>query len=372
MTMGVTRLGKTNRSDATRACPLVWIDIDNPPQVQYLLPFRAVFEAAGLDVAVTARDYGRTVEMLQAAGAHPHVFGTRVGRGRMRKGTAAVLRAREQMRFFAQVGRPDVLLAAARSSAIAAWRMHIPAYLIGDYEHIHLAIYRLTGSNIFYPEIVGSAHYVRHGLRESQLIPFRGLKEDLTFAGLDLDQVEPYDLGDLPDDEVKVLFRPPAETSHYHNARSGEMARAALEWLAERGAVVVFSPREAHQVALLDGLPWTRPPLILHRSVPFASLLKSVDAVFCAGGTMLREAAYLGIPAYSIFCSQVGAVDCWLQEIGRARLLTSPAEFSAVDLRKRGPLQRLDSNPNLLNQLAGVVTAAVGQRSEGNPCLAAA
>jgi len=372
MTMGVTRLAEGGRAGRPAADGCVWIDIDNPPQVQYLLPFCAAFEAAGLDTVVTARDYGRTVEMLQAAGARPQVFGKRVGRGTLRKGAAAVLRAREQTRFFAALGRPDVLLAASRSAAVAAWRMGVPGYLIGDYEHIHLAIYRLTGSKIFYPELVGAEHYVRHGLRGDQLIPFRGLKEDLTFAGLDLDQVEPCDLGDTPADAVRVLFRPPSETSHYHDDRSTEMARATLAWLAEAGAVVVFAPREPEQVVLLEDLSWRHPPVILERSIPFASLLKSVDAVICSGGTMLREAAYLGIPAYSIFCSQTGAVDRWLQDIGRAWLLQSPAELSRIELRKRPPLRRLDSNPKLLDQLAEVVIAAARQRRRGDQCLKAA
>jgi uncharacterized protein len=372
MTMGVMRLGEGSRVDGGRTDGQVWIDIDNPPQVQYLLPFRAAFAAAGLDTVVTARDYGRTVEMLQAAGARPHVFGKRVGRGKVRKGAAAFRRAHEQVRFFAALRAPDVLLAASRSAAVAAWRMGIPGYLIGDYEHIHLAIYRLTGSKIFYPELVGRDHYLRHGLREDQLIPFHGLKEDLTFAGLDLDRVEAHDLGDVPPHAVKVLFRPPSETSHYHDGRSTEMARAALAWLARAGALIVFAPRERDQVRLLEDLPWRHPPLTLERSVPFASLLKSVDAVVCSGGTMLREAAYLGIPAYSIFCSQTGAIDRWLQDIGRAELLQSPADLGRIELRKRAPLQRLDSNPKLLDQLAQVVIAAVRQRRRADQCLTAA
>ena len=48
--------------------PLVWIDIDNPPQVQYLLPFRRAFEERGFDVVVTARDYGITLELLRDRG----------------------------------------------------------------------------------------------------------------------------------------------------------------------------------------------------------------------------------------------------------------------------------------------------------------
>ena len=55
--------------------------------------------------------------------------------------------------------------------------------------------------------------------------------------------------------------------------------------------------------------------------MPFVALLKSVDAVVCAGGTMLREAAYLGIPAYSIFQSRMGGVDLRLEQLGRAVLL---------------------------------------------------
>jgi len=372
MVMSVTRLGDGGSLDAGEARGRVWIDIDNPPQVQYLLPFRAAFAAAGLDTVITARDYGRTVEMLHAAGARPHVFGKRVGRGRLRKGAAAFLRAHEQVRFFEHRGTPDALLAASRSAAVAAWRMGIPGYLIGDYEHIHLAIYRLTGSKIFYPELVGPEHYVRRGLREDQLIPFRGLKEDLTFSGLDLDQVKAYDLGDIPQWTVKVLFRPPAETSHYHSERSSEMARAALAWLARHGALVVFAPRETGQRALLDGLPWRHPPVTLQRSIPFASLLKAVDAVVCSGGTMLREAAYLGIPAYSIFCSRTGAVDRWLQDIGRVTLLQSPGDLSKIELRKRAPLRRLYTNPELLDQLTQVVIAAVTQRRQVNLCLAAA
>jgi predicted glycosyltransferase len=370
--MGVMRLAEGTRVDGGRTEGLVWIDVDNPPQVQYLLPFRAAFEAAGLDTVITARDYGRTVEMLQAAGARPHVFGKRVGRGKVRKGAAALQRAREQVRFFSTLSRPDVLLAASRSAAVAAWRMGIPGYLIGDYEHIHLAIYRLTGSKIFYPELVGREHYLRHGLREDQLIPFQGLKEDLTFASVDLDRVEAHDLGDVPADAVKVLFRPPAETSHYHETRSTEMAQAALRWLAEAGALVVFAPREPSQAKLLEDLPWRQPPLTLERSVPFASLLKSVDAVVCSGGTMLREAAYLGIPSYSIFCSQTGAIDLWLQDVGRAVLLHSPADLGRIELHKRGPLQRLDSNPKLLEQLGEVVIAAVRQRRRADQCLTAA
>lgn len=343
----------------------IWLDIENPPQVQYLLPFRTAFESRGVGTVITARDYGTTVEMIVRAGVRPWVLGERVGSGGLRKGTAVFRRAHDQARLFKRVGRPDALLAASRAGALAARRMGIPSYLIGDYEYVHVALFRFTRSLILHPDVIDGSVFCRRGLRAEQLVPFMGIKEDLTFSGIELDAVKPFDLGTVPPGVVRVLVRPPSETSHYYQGASRTMARGALERLANAGALVVFSPREAGQVALLDGLSWRYEPVILQRPVPFVSLLKSVDAVICAGGTMLREAAYLGIPAYSIFQSEVGGVDRWLERIGRAKLLSAPEDLRRVELKRRGPLHRLDSNPRLLEMIAEFIISQV----EGGTCV---
>jgi len=340
----------------------VWIDVDNPPQVQYLLPFRAAFEAAGVGTVVTARDYGSTLALLADAGVEAHVFGARVGRGKVRKLAALVGRAHALARFFAGESAPDAMLGASRPGAVAARRLGIPSFIVGDYEYANVSVYRLTGSTILYPDAIDPETFTERGLRKDQLLEFRGLKEDISFAGIDLDAVAPHDLG-VPASLVRVLFRPPSETSHYYSGESSTMATAALRRLAEGGAVVVFAPRERGQVAYLEGLEWAHEPVVLDRPVPFVSLLKSVDAVVCSGGTMLREAAYLGIPAYSIFQSRIGGVDLRLEELGRATLVRTEDELGLIELRKRGPLVPLESNPNLLDELV----EAVVERVSGAP-----
>jgi predicted glycosyltransferase len=338
----------------------VWIDVDTPPQVQYLGPFVGAFRAAGAETVVTARDYGATVPLLRGAGIEHRAFGRRVGRGRVRKATAASLRAAHLRAYLRGDRRPDVLLAASRSSALAARALGIPSFIVGDYEHASVGAYRLTRSTILHPQVVDGEVFVRRGIRPDRVVAFRGLKEDLTFAGVDVAAVPPYDLGPLPADAVRVLFRPPSETSHYYRAASTDLARAALAHLARTGALVVFSPREPEQARALAGLPWRHPPVVLERPAPFVALLKSVDAVVCAGGTILREAAYLGIPAYGILRSEIGGVDRWLERIGRARLITDEAGLAAMALRPRTqPLHRLDANPRLLDELVGLVLAAV-------------
>ncbi|MEA2213031.1 MAG: hypothetical protein QOF83_2979 [Solirubrobacteraceae bacterium] len=313
-----------------------------------------------METVITARDYGSTVAMLQAAGVEAHVFGSRVGRAKTRKVLALLARARQLTGLFASIGRPDVLLAASRPAALAAWRLGIPSLVIGDYEHASLSLYRLTGSTLLYPDVIERSAFRGRGLRDAQLVPFNGLKEDLTFADVDIDATAPYDLGPVSDDAVRVLFRPPSETSHYYHEASTTMTQQTLAWLAQAGALVVFSPREPEQAGYLHGLPWTHPPVVLDRPAPFLALLKSVDAVVCAGGTMLREAAYLGVPAYTILQSEIGGVDRWLAQIGRVKILAGPEDLSQIELVRRGSLRPLASNPRLVDELVELIGDRAG------------
>ena len=234
----------------------VWLDIDNPPQVQYLLPFRRAFAAAGAEVVITARDYGDTVAMLERAGVPFEVFGQKVGRGKARKVMALARRAHGFHRYFARTGTPDALLCASRPSAVAARLMGTPSYVIGDYEYANVILYRFTDSVILHPRAIDAEVFRRRGMPRARLVAFDGIKEDITFADVDLDAVEPHDFGTRPAGTPRVLFRPPSETSHYYDEASSTMARAALERLAEQGAQVVFSPRDPQQVRDLAGLPW--------------------------------------------------------------------------------------------------------------------
>jgi hypothetical protein len=333
----------------------VWIDIDNPPQVQYLLPFKGAFEQAGAETVLTARDYGSTLRLLADAGVEAAVFGTILGRSKSRKLLALVRRTREFGRFFAEHGPPDILLAASRPSAVAARRLGIPSFIVGDYEWANVSVYRWTGSTMLYPDVIDSEVFLRRGLSRHQLQPFRGLKEDISFAGIDVDAVPTWEPDGRADGAVRVLFRPPSETSHYYRRESSAMAASALRRLAELDVHVVFSPREPYQTSYLEGLPWAYEPTVLERPVHFISLLKGVDAVVCSGGTMLREAAYLGIPAYSILQSAIGGVDRWLAEIGRVVLVERPEELERIGPTRRDALDPLVGNSNLLSDLVDLI-----------------
>lgn len=334
----------------------VWIDIENPPQVQYLAPFLQAFEQLGVPVSVTARDYGITLELLAERQIAHRLVGRHFGKGKARK-AAGVLGRSARLVAHARSTRPRAVLSASRSAAVASRVLGIPSYVIIDYEHVELGVFRRAGSTILFPEVIGAAAFERQGFARERLVPFSGIKEDLTFAWTDLDGVEPHRF-DADERLVRVLLRPPAEESHYYVAESGRVARRLLDRLAAReDAVVVFSPRYPWQVEQLAGRTWANEPIVLERPVPFLALLKSVDAVISSGGTMLRESAYLGVPAYSIFQGTIGAVDRHLESDGRMVIVRTEEDLDRLVLAKneRGVSVRPNSDVvlGLARTLAG-------------------
>jgi len=86
--------------------------------------------------------------------------------------------------------------------------------------------------------------------------------------------------------------------------------------------VLARTDEQRHALRELD------PELVIpERAVDGRSLAALADLVVSAGGTMIREAAVLGTPVWSIFEGRLGAVDEQLVAEGRVRLLRDPQEL---------------------------------------------
>jgi predicted glycosyltransferase len=344
----------------TKRPSVVWADIENPPQAQYLLPVVRAARTRGAAVFVTARDYGDTFELLDAQGEAYRPVGTGSGQSKFAKGLGVLRRARALASALRASETPTVAVCVSRAAVIAARRLGIPCFVTTDYEYSDMSVYRLGRARLLFPDVINRAVFQARGIDEDRLMPYRGLKEDLTFAGVSVDDVAPARLEPEPGEElVRVLFRPPAEESHYYKGASRSLALEALQHLSRRSdIVVVFSPRHPSQVSYLRGLVWDHEPIVLRSPLPALALLKAVDLVITSGGTMLREAAYLGIPAYSIFQSEIGGVDRYLESVGRAVLLGGSDQLPRIQLVKRGPLELLRTNPGLVEEIATILCAA--------------
>jgi uncharacterized protein len=338
----------------------VWVDVDNAPQVQYLVPLGLAFERAGESVAFTARDNGITLDLMRSRGVPYRAVGERFSRSRTAKVTGLLKRSRA-LRQAMRPESPALLVSASRPSALAARLMRLPSFIVVDYEYVNLSIYRFLGSHLLFPDVIDPGVFERQGFGKERLIPFSGLKEDISFAGADLANVDPHPLPLVGESAVRVLFRPPAEESHYHRAASSEIASELLAMLARmENVVVIFSPRYDWQIVHVEALSWRKPPVVLREAIPFLRLLGAADLVVSGGGTMLREAAYLGVPAYSLFQGSPGGVDRHLEAIGRLALLSRSDDFGRIRLEKREPWSPLRSNPTTPDEIVRLVLARTG------------
>jgi predicted glycosyltransferase len=314
----------------------VWIDIENPPQVQYLVPFRVAFERLGADVVVTARDQSFTRDLLDQQGVEHLAVGASAGASRPRK-AAAILSRALALRSLMRNKKPRLLLCASRASALAAPTIGVPGFAFCDYEFVDLRFARLARTRIVHPDMIPPEAFTRQGINRGRLMPFRGMKESISLSNVDVDSIAPAEIDGLPPRDAlrRVLVRPPAEESHYYRAQSKSLTLELLAHLATRDdAAVVFAPRYEWQAAYVREQDWRVPPVILEHPIPFVPLLKAVDVVVSSGGTMLREAAHLGIPAYSIFRSRIGSVDMYLERTGRIGILRSMTDALSIDLAR--------------------------------------
>jgi len=341
----------------------IWIDIDNPPQVQYLVPVAEELERRGFRVVITARDNSITHQLLQDRGTPFLPVGRAFGKQKWRKISGVIGRA---MRLISAVrgSSPRMLLCASRSGALAARLLGIPGFIICDYEHAELNSYTKLGTYVAFPDAIASEIFQSRGFAPNRLLPFPGLKEHLTFHGRDVSADETFRPPGLDPSQVVVSFRPPAAETHYYSPKSKEVYEALLDHLAARDDIhLIFLPRYPWQAEELERWDWKCPVFVPEKPIPPVPLLKGSDLVISSGGTMLREAAFLGIPSYSIFQSAIGEVDKDLEERGQLVLIKGTGEFDRFRFEKNtsagpttGAADTMDSLLALILNRAGLAT----------------
>ena len=109
---------------------------------------------------------------------------------------------------------------------------------------------------------------------------------------------------------------------------------------------MLFLPRYADDWSELRALAATHPHIQLPQGALLGrDLLLKASLVISGGGTMVREAAVLGIPAASFFGGSVGGVDHALAQMGRLTLMRSCEDVDRLALPKETQPQASASEP---------------------------
>ena len=315
----------------------LWIDLANSPHVPFFRALADRFIAQGHEIETTAREFAETVPLAQAAGFDAEVVGVHGGRAISKKAGTVMSRA-WALANWARTRRFDLALSHnSYSQIIAARALRIRTVTLMDYEYQpanHLA-FRLT-SRIIVPVSFPARRLRRYGAGVGKVRRYHGTKEDVYLADFRPDPsfvARLSELGINPDN-VLVLVRPPAHDALYHRFQNALFDEALARLLANERVQVILLPRnEAQRVAYA---PRAGERLVIP-AVPLdgANLINASDIVISAGGTINREAAALGVPAFSIYAGQWASVDEELIKEGRLQRISTAADLQRLEVKKK-------------------------------------
>jgi uncharacterized protein len=330
----------------------IWVDFTNTAHVLILRPLVELLERNGHEVALTARPLSHTIELLDEWG-HPYTaIGRHGGAGRIGKARAAAGRIPRMIRFGRGRGFDCSIAHGSTDLPPAARLLGIPNTTMLDYEWAKLqhGVNCRLASRVLAPDAIPPERLARYGARR-KLVSYPGLKEEYYMHDFEPDPSVLEGLGADPDAKLCVIRTAPSYALYLGGAESQLLPRV-LARLAEAGNVrTVVLARNAEQAAAIDSLGLPRVTVPGH-AVDGRSLVAFADLLVSAGGTMNREAAVLGTPAYTVFEGRLGAVDEMLMREGRLRFLDDPDEIEVVKKRPEAWRRRVRRDPAELLRLA--------------------
>lgn len=316
----------------------VWIDLDNSPHAHFFAPIIRRLEEEGLEPILTVRSFSQTEELARHYGLDFQVVGDHRAPVHMAARVGATLKRAAQLAKFIRGKRPVAAVShGSRALTLAAWASGIPGMALYDYEFVSSGIYHLLSRKVLIPSVIPAERVGMGGNGGGKLVRYPGFKEEVYIYDFLPDPGILSSLG-LDSERVIIVVRPPASWAHYHCDRSEVLFRRLMERLRrEHDAQVVLLPRTIEQAAALKQFfPVIQPPFIVPASaIDALSLIHYADAVFSGGGTMSREAALLGVDAYSTFAGPLGAADEALCISGRLKLLQVSEQVDQLAFEKR-------------------------------------
>jgi len=333
------------------------VDITNSPHVVIFRPLIARLRARGCEVTVTAREFAQTIGLLERFGIDhisvgAHGGGSRSGKARAMAGRSAALVG------FARRERFDLAVAhGSTDQPLAARAAGTPQVTMFDYEYAKVMHHwngRLA-TRVLVPSAIPEEALAPYGMRPPKLVRYPGLKEEYYLADHVMDDGVLAELG-LDPTRLIAVVRPPPEVTLYHRGASTDLFARTLERLlaaAPQVQTVVLPRTDDQRAALVGGAA-----IVPAHAIDGPSLVAAADLVISAGGTMNREAAALGVPAYTPFAARLGAVDRRLIAEGRLRRLESPDDV-VLERRARDAAPPLRDPEVLLDLILGAARSTL-------------
>jgi uncharacterized protein len=314
----------------------IWVDLTDASAVVFFAPIVRRLEGAGHTVTLTARRFAGADLVLKRYGLGG-LLTTRHRGGSLGARAVGLVNRTAQLIGSASSGRFDVACGSHASDfVLTAWTLGVPQMTVLDPDRLgrsNLVNVRLV-DEVAVPEAVPVAGLVAIGAARDKLFRYPGFKEEYYLHDAEPDPDALARLG-VERRHVVGVVRPAAPRTRVPSREPApddeDPLTGVLAGLAgSRNVTLVVVARDQVQRRRLLGLEL---PGVLVPAGPVdgVGLMAAADFVVGAGGAMLREAAALGTPAYTLSRS-AGPVEASLLTDGRLRRVAGPGEIA---LRKK-------------------------------------
>jgi predicted glycosyltransferase len=309
----------------------IWVDITDATAVVFFAPIVRRLEDAGHVVTLTARRFAGAALILRRYGLGGVLTTQHRGGGLGFRAVGLVNRT-AQLLGSASSGRFDAAAGSHASDfALTAWTLAIPQMTFLDDDRLgrgNAVSVRLV-DEIAVPDAVPAAALAALGAPAEKLFRYPGFKEEYYLHDAQPDPAALERLG-VERRRLVGIVRPAAAHVRLPGGEAAPGGETALidllRGLAGRRnltLIVVARDPEQRRRFLTQGLPGV---LVPEGPVDGVGLLAAADFFVGLGGAMLREAAALGTPAYTLSPS-AGAVEAALLADGRLKRATGPDDI---------------------------------------------
>jgi uncharacterized protein len=286
----------------------IWIDFINTPQVSFFVPFIKEFKKLDIEILLTCRDSGNTIDLLRQQGLDYHVIGKRVGKGLLQK-LLFFPRRLVMLYLFIRKNRPEI--SASQSSfyqPIVAKFLNVPCLYTNDNEHAKGNVFGfLFATKVVLPISLSSEKFTKKWPLREKLTFYPSVKEAIYLSQ------RPELLPLLKEKKSKIYFRPEPWSAQYYQGPLNFFDDILLQLSRENEVIILPRDKiqgEHYMQSKFSALTVAQKPLSLNNIVSDCLLFIG------AGGSMTRELAVLEIPVVSIYQAEMLSVDRYLVDKG--------------------------------------------------------
>jgi predicted glycosyltransferase len=333
----------------------IWIDLDNSPHVPLFRPVVKELNRRNVECIITARDFAQTISLLRLWGVPFQKIGKHGGKNKFKKVINLFVRANELRNYIRDKSIDLALSHGSRTQLVAAKFSGIKSVVMMDYEYTESRIFNYLSNYMLIPEYIPDSRLESVNINTGKILKYPGFKEELYLNSFSPEMDFRSNLN-IDNQKVLVTIRPSAMVGNYHDATSETILLKIMEKLiVNKDVYPLIISRTSEDRDLLQS-NFGGKVHFLKNAIDGLQLIWNSDVFISGGGSMNREAALLGVPAYSIFTGRKPYLDEYLQEKGKLTFIDTVEKIDLINISKREIADKYNNkNTDLVKKVVDII-----------------